>query len=81
MLLGSICRRKSNTDDGQHHDGLVDPSLSAPVSDISYHFGRRSQGTLSLRSYSDPPPLSKFAEYDYFDFQLNDVRPLPLLQH
>jgi hypothetical protein len=52
----------------------VDPSLCPPVSDITYHEDRNGEYTLSLQSYDDPPLESKFAQLDYFDFQLNNVR-------
>ncbi|CAF1351319.1 unnamed protein product [Adineta steineri] len=48
--------------------GLVDPS-AATSNDITYHETRRGSYTLSLRSYDDPPPESKFAGMNYFDFQ------------
>lgn len=48
--------------------------MSDPHGLIYYHEDRRGTRTVPLRSYSDPPPDSKFAGLDYFDFQLNDVR-------
>ena len=54
--------------------GLMDPRLTPPISDITYHEGRRGWKTLSLRSYSDPPMQSKYAAYDSFDFRVNNVK-------
>ncbi|CAF1307283.1 unnamed protein product [Rotaria sordida] len=52
--------------------GLVDPDLSQPNNDITYHGSRRGSRTLPLRSYSNPPSASEFATLDSIEFRLNN---------
>jgi hypothetical protein len=47
--------------------------MSQPGGLIKYHENRRGSRILPLRSYGNPPPESKFAGLDYFDFQLHNV--------
>ncbi|CAF3886409.1 unnamed protein product [Rotaria sp. Silwood1] len=52
--------------------GLMDPNIGQLDDDISYHENRRGSRIIPLQSYSDPPPESKFAEFDSFDFLMNN---------
>lgn len=52
--------------------GLIDPFVKSPTEDITKHFDRGS-AVFSLRSYADPPPVSKFSTLDTFEFRLNNV--------
>ncbi|CAF4453893.1 unnamed protein product [Rotaria sp. Silwood2] len=52
--------------------GLVDPDLSQPNNDITYHENRRGSRTLPLRSYSNPPSASEFAAFDSVEFRLDN---------
>ncbi|CAF0933370.1 unnamed protein product [Adineta steineri] len=52
--------------------GLEDPDMSTPNGMIYYHDNRRGSRIIPLRSYGNPSPDEKFAELDYFDFQLKD---------
>ncbi len=47
--------------------------MSEPQGIIYYHDTRRGLRMIPLRSYGNPPPEEKFANLDYFDFQLKDV--------
>ncbi|CAF3621444.1 unnamed protein product [Rotaria sp. Silwood1] len=58
---------KSGTNNLIYAYGLIDP-----INDITYHETRRGSRTLSLRSYNDPPLESKFIQFDYIDFRLNN---------
>ncbi len=53
--------------------GLEDPDMSKKGGQINYHENRRGTRIIPLRSYAIPPPESKFAGLDYFDFQLHNV--------
>ncbi|CAF3199418.1 unnamed protein product [Rotaria sp. Silwood2] len=52
--------------------GLIDPNIGQLDGDISYHENRRGSRIIPLQSYSDPPPESKFAEFDSFEFRMNN---------
>ena len=57
--------------------GLEDPVMSNGKATISYHgTSRRFTRIIPLRSYSNPPAESKFADLEYFDFRLNKVSSL-----
>ncbi|CAF4266350.1 unnamed protein product [Rotaria sp. Silwood2] len=58
---------KSGTNNILYAYGLIDPD-----SDITYHETQRGSRILSLRSYNDPSLESKFTEFDYFDFRLDN---------
>ncbi|CAF3089068.1 unnamed protein product [Rotaria sp. Silwood2] len=54
--------------------GLVDPDLSQPDGDISYHHTRRGTRMIPLQSYGNPPSEDKFTGLDSFEFRLNNYR-------
>ncbi|CAF4370643.1 unnamed protein product [Rotaria sp. Silwood2] len=43
---------------------------------IKYHGDRRYTRAIPLQSYANPPPESKFADLDYFDFQLHNHKAI-----
>ena len=48
--------------------------MSERRADIDYHGpGRRYSRIIPLLSYETPPPESKFADLDSFDYQFNNV--------
>ncbi|CAF4494608.1 unnamed protein product [Rotaria sp. Silwood2] len=54
--------------------GLVDPDLSQPDGDISYHHTRRGTRMIPLQSYGNPPSEDKFTGLDSFEFRLSNYR-------
>ncbi len=56
--------------------GLEDPKIIDGKATITYHGDRRYTRVIPLQSYANPPPDSKFAGLDYFDFQSNNVSSL-----
>ncbi|CAF3460707.1 unnamed protein product [Rotaria socialis] len=54
--------------------GLVDPDLSRPDGDISYHGTRRGTRMIPLQSYGNSPTEDKFSELDSFEFRFNNYR-------
>ncbi len=56
--------------------GLEDPIIIDGKATITYHGDRRYTRVIPLQSYANPPPDSKFAGLDYFDFQSNNVSSL-----
>ncbi|CAF3715798.1 unnamed protein product [Rotaria sp. Silwood1] len=53
--------------------GLTDLNMARLDDDISYHENRRGSRIIPLQSYSIPPPKSKFAELDTFEWRMNHV--------
>ncbi|CAF1402975.1 unnamed protein product, partial [Didymodactylos carnosus] len=63
---------KSGTNNLIFAYGLVDPDMSQSGGLIYYHENRRGSRIIPLRSYSNPPPDSKFSHLDYVEFKLSD---------
>ncbi|CAF3637859.1 unnamed protein product [Rotaria sp. Silwood1] len=58
--------------------GLTDLNMARLDDDISYHENRRGSRIIPLQSYSIPPPKSKFAELDTFEWRMNHYLVPPI---